>query len=65
MKFNEYDVVMVLKDYPEYQIKRGDVGVVIMIHEDSNFTYEVEFSNENGKSKSSFAIPKIELELVL
>ena len=64
MKFSEYDIVLVLKDYPENKIKKGDIGVIVMIYTIPNLAYEVEVSDENGNSKINFAIPESELNLV-
>ena len=31
MKFNEYDTVVLLRDYPSEGLKKGDVGAIVMI----------------------------------
>ena len=50
-----YDVIQELErviltvDLPEYQLQAGDVGVVVMIHQDGA-GYEVEFFTLDGKT---------------
>jgi hypothetical protein len=43
---NELDSVALVKDLPEYGLKAGDVGTVVLLH--GNRGYEVEFMTLNG-----------------
>ena len=52
MKFNEYDTVVLLRDYPNEGLKKGDVGAIVMIYKEPNEAYEVEFINEEGITKA-------------
>ena len=61
MKFKEYDTIIVSKDYPDYKIKKGDTGVIVMIYTKPNLAYEVEFSDEVGRTIVSFPIREEEL----
>ena len=55
------DTIIVSKDYPNYGIKKGDTGVIVMIHTKPNLAYEVEFSDEVGRTIVSFPIREEEL----
>jgi len=63
MKFNEYDMVRVLIDREE-DIKKGDIGVIIMIYDDPTEGYEVEFINEDGTQKAQIVFKANEIEKV-
>ena len=61
MKFNEYDSVRICKDYNE-RVKKGDVGVVVMLFTMPNEAYEVEFLDENGYTKAVCTLQPDDLE---
>lgn len=63
MKFKEYDAVRICKDYNE-QVKKGDVGAVIMSFTTPNEAYEVEFLDEKGYTKAECTLLPEELELL-
>ena len=63
MNFNEYDTVRVLIN-TEVDIKKGDIGVVIMVYEDPIEGYEVEFINEDGTQKAQIVFKADEIEKV-
>ncbi len=44
----ETDVVVLAVDVPEYGLKRGDVGTVVMVHGGEG--YEVEFMTLDGET---------------
>ena len=46
MKFKEYDVVRIKKDYKN--IKKGSIGVIVMVFDNPNEAYEVEVVDEDG-----------------
>jgi len=57
-----YQKVRLLTDaYIEDGIKKGDIGYIVLQHDDDHF--EVDFSDENGFTIACFAFPKDELEL--
>ena len=62
MKFKENDTVKVIKDCGNV-VKRGDIGVVIMVFEKPNEAYEVEFIDKNGFTKAQNTFLPNELEL--
>jgi hypothetical protein len=41
-----YDTVALLKPLPEYNLQKGQVGSIVMVHDDSHF--EVEFIDASG-----------------
>lgn len=41
------DTVAILEDMPEKHLVRGQVGVIVEIHQDEHF--EIEFCNEEGE----------------
>ncbi|EAF0970882.1 DUF4926 domain-containing protein [Listeria monocytogenes] len=63
MKFQEYDIVRLLKNY-ENNVKKGDIGAVIMVFTEPNEAYEVEFLDEEGYHKAQCTILPDDLEKV-
>ena len=63
MKFNEYDTVMIRRNYNE-QVKKGDIGAVIMVFNNPSEAYEVEFLDENGFTKAQVTLLSEDLEKV-
>jgi hypothetical protein len=45
---NELDTVVLTCDLPKYGLKRGDVGTVVLLHEDRG--YGVEFMTLDGET---------------
>lgn len=43
----EHERVVLTEDLPEHNLKMGDIGVVIMIH-DNHIGYELEIFSANG-----------------
>ena len=62
MKFNELTCVKALRDFPEYGIKKGDIGVIIIAFTNPNEAYEVEFNDATGRPKATFPILPDDLE---
>jgi len=52
-------VVALLEDLPQHGLVRGQVGTVVEKLADN--AYEVEFSDDNGKSYASLGIPASQL----
>lgn len=48
MMLREYDSAVLAHDLPEYGLKSGDVGTVVMVH--SKGGYEVEFMTLDGET---------------
>jgi hypothetical protein len=44
----ELDSVVLAVDLPDYSLKQGDVGTVVLVHGDEG--YEVEFMTLNGET---------------
>ena len=53
-KFRDHDLVELLEDLPEYQVRRGEVGVVVEVFDSPNEAFDVEFVDDSGRS-SRFA----------
>ena len=47
MKFKECDIVKIMKDCDE-EIKKGEIGVIVMVFEKPREAYEVEVFDEDG-----------------
>jgi hypothetical protein len=45
---NELDTVVLAVDLPEHGLSRGDLGTVVLVHEDKG--YEVEFMALDGET---------------
>jgi len=46
---NELDSVVLERDLPQFGLKRGDVGTVVLVH-DNGAGYEVEFTALDGET---------------
>ncbi|GAE90986.1 DUF4926 domain-containing protein [Acetivibrio straminisolvens] len=62
MKFNEFDAVVLLRDYQKEGLKKGDIGAVVMVHTEPNEAYEVEFVNEKGITKAIITLLPNEID---
>lgn len=64
MKFNELDSVRTLKEFSDYGIPKGEIGIVVIAFTNPNEAYEVEFDDGNGRPKATFPILPEYLEKV-
>lgn len=48
----EYDVVELLENKPEFGLKKGDKGTVLMILSASPLVYEIEFMDDEGETSA-------------
>ena len=53
---DELDLVALAGDLPEYGLKAGDVGTVVLLHNDSG--YEVEFMTFGGETVAVVTVEK-------
>ncbi len=51
MMIKELDRIILTRDIPENNLKMGDIGIVVLIH-DKSAGYEVEFSTLDGDTIS-------------
>ncbi len=51
LTIKELDKIVLNKDIPEYNLKKGDIGTVVMIHNGGE-GYEVEFMTLDGDTVS-------------
>ncbi len=52
----EHDVVALTANRPEDDLRMGDVGAIVHCYKEAD-TYEVEFLDENGRSKCVATVP--------
>ena len=64
MKFNELSCVKILRNFPKYGIKKGDIGVILTVYKNPFEAYEVEVNDTNGKPKATIVILSSDLELM-
>jgi hypothetical protein len=62
-KINDLDIVKLLTDIPNKNLKKGDKGTIIECDEKKSFVL-VEFSDKNGKTKELIDIQKKDLKKV-
>jgi hypothetical protein len=53
---NLYDVVELARDLPEEGLKAGSVGTIVHIFTRPEQAYEVEFSDDEGRTVASLAL---------
>jgi hypothetical protein len=56
MMIGELDTVVLTRDLPEQRLEAGDVGCVVMVHEDGA-GYEVEFVTLSGDTVAVVTLP--------
>ncbi|MBI1921547.1 MAG: DUF4926 domain-containing protein [Geobacter sp.] len=64
MKFNEYDVVRLRCDIPNHNLKKGDVGTILIVFESQSNDYEVEFCDEEGITLALLTLNEKQLDIV-
>ncbi|CAN5720328.1 hypothetical protein BH10ACT9_BH10ACT9_44000 [soil metagenome] len=69
MKPQEYDVVRLLKQYPDQGLQIGATGTVVMDYSkhavrDLPPAYEVEFADADGVTQALVTVPESDLEVV-
>jgi len=52
----ELDTVVLTNDVPDYGLKAGDVGTVVLVHKDGA-GYEVEFVTLTGETLTVLTVP--------
>lgn len=62
--FKEYDVVRVNKRLNQ-NIDKGEEGTILMVFEDKNNEYEVEFVDKQGNTLDVLTVREIDLEIVI
>jgi hypothetical protein len=60
-----FDVVRLLVDVPSEGLHRGDVGTIVSLHCDpAPKAYEVEFTDERGRTVAQLALGAEQVELL-
>lgn len=49
-KFQELEMIELLEDLPEYDLKKGEIGVVVEVFDTPSEAYDLEFVDESGRS---------------
>ncbi len=55
MTLRELDTVVLDKDLPEHELRRGDLGAVVHVYDDT--TIEVEFVRASGQTQALVRLP--------
>lgn len=58
-QIDELDVVALVDDAPEFGLRRGQVGTVVMAH--STASFEVEFTDDSGVTYALATLPAAQL----
>ena len=56
MNIREHDLVVLTADIPEENLKQGDVGTVVLIHQ-AGAGFEVEFATLAGETLAVVTVP--------
>jgi hypothetical protein len=56
MIIREHDLVVLTADIPDENLKRGDVGTVVLVHQ-AGAGYEVEFATLAGETLAVVTVP--------
>lgn len=55
-KAQELDVVELTEDLPEYGLKRGERGTVVVAFDEPSEAYDLEFVDECGRSRFAYSV---------
>lgn len=64
MRFDVNDVVEILIDLPSENLKKGELGVVVMVFSEPVEAYEVEFCDANGETIAQVVLESEQLTKV-
>ena len=53
---HDLDSVVLLRDLPDHGLKAGDVGTIVLLHQDRG--YEVEFMSLAGETLAVVSLPR-------
>ena len=59
----DLDRVVLTTDLPEYELKEGDIGTVVLVHRDGE-GYEVEFITLDGETVAVVSLFATQLRLI-
>jgi RNA polymerase sigma factor (sigma-70 family) len=63
-KAQELDVVELTEDLPEFGLKKGERGAVVVAFEDPNEAYDLEFVDKSGKPRFAYAVKPEQIKMV-
>jgi Domain of unknown function (DUF4926) len=64
-KAQELDLVEVLEDLPEYNIKKGEIGVVVVAFDNPDEAYDLEFVDESGQSRFAYSVKPDQIRIAV
>jgi hypothetical protein len=62
-KFALLDTIVVLHDIPIHDICKNTLGTIVVIHEDPEFAYEVEFTDDSGQTIAQVVLSSEDIAL--
>ena len=62
MEFRELDTIVLNRDLPEFGLRRGDLGVVVHVHEPDGL--EVEFVNASGRTEALVSLSGVDVRAI-
>jgi hypothetical protein len=62
MRFKELDTVVLVRDLPEHELRRGDLGAVVQVYEPSGL--EVEFVTASGRTQALVTLTAVDVREV-
>ena len=60
----QYDVISVKNDIPKNNLKKGMKGTIVLVFDDPQLAYEVEFSDESGETIDTVVLYPDQVELI-
>jgi hypothetical protein len=63
-KAQELDVVELTEDLPEFGLKKGEIGAVVVAFDQPDEAYDLEFVDESGKSRFAYAVKPRQIKSV-
>ncbi len=55
MRYDELDMIVLTRDFPELALRTGDIGVIVMLYDET--MVEVEFRSPIGAEPTITAVP--------
>jgi hypothetical protein len=68
MRLPEFSHVVLVRDFPKFGLITGDVGVIVLIHEDENqqpIGYELEIFSVTGESLTTVGVGLQDVRLAI
>lgn len=59
-----YDTVRLKVDLPEWGLSAGEIGAIVLVFDTPQEAYEVEFTDEEGRTRVTCALTADQFEIV-